>query len=1488
MQIPVWNMTLIGIYVAALVFTSVDSIRSTTDIDPCLSEHHTIIDDFRRSTKYRPKASERRLCDNNLIPGWYRLKINGTDADIPTKCIKVKRCGTAAPIWLSMPKDEMPIPGTTKSGSACVTWAPRGEYPECCPIRFPVEVKNCINFFVYKLTSTGGCDLAYCAEVPKKTCSIGQVYIRHLKKCIDYNARTSKPSLQVSVSRKNVMITCTFRVLNKLIAMTSPTFYIAWYRKERGNSLIKSTFTRKTKDSIVIGEHAFSGDTVICSVEEIYQQKNKKSRKSRPYFIGIKLLRKKVVLREDRPVTNVTLISTVPIVCDNNANTCDITIRLSLQTPGDISSTITFEKCVVHFGMGWKCKKDICQEQTFQVAMSPNLKHLSKQKLIVNGDITTANLLSWRQNKVNFKMKVVDFPSASCYILSGLHIISFAGSVEKVQEEGVFVLLSSEESSLQVHARTVRNPQHDMYSLCGLAMRYEGVTVTINRCSDNQWNTRFTLQYQGQQQNSRINIFEARNGKLLTIYIHDLLQIRIDINSLDISASVHISGFYSNRVEGLCGTVVRKRNKNAVTTVTNGYGFKVWRVEFHQSLFHTSFLDSYEGIKTSYPNCQCSLNSSPNTCTENKNKSEFYSFIYQKDITSEFYVTKKNPLITKTYNISSKRDISDNSVSMPSDARQQCKEVIRESDLFLKCVPLRGRILVDIISVCEKIATVQDRSTWIPIVLRLMESVCNFAYTSNTSLSDHNVTSGIDQVTIIKDLFRCPENCFEHGLCTRDGCDCYKGYSGVECLNKAVVPTNDGSSQSTETRTVTSTPTDLYVTPRSPETTYVSMKTRTTKITPITTTIISTTATTTTTTLATTISKTTKTTEKTTTPSPTTTMAPSTSPPTTASPRNPIFVSCDTKSSGCNFVYLRIQSNQFPVSCRVTNLKFKNKEWIPWQPSMFPTIRYVTSTLAECLLNSSIIIPADGDPVFKVEVLGAGGEVLSDKLFSRMNKRCQSCSFWRGCRTRRNVCVIDGKCYMDQDKNPTNKCEVCLASSSSNQWSRSEDNLPPVLQRDPYEFSMVEGDTINGSILAYDPEGSPLRFSINSTRATVHHGGSFVYKTNVSSLGRKDYFEYFRISVMDECNLQSSIVVKVAVRLCSCQNDGECVNKTITMPNNDRSIECNCQHPYTGTRCEKSPDYCASRPCFPGVQCTNLNTSYRCGRCPSGYAGNGAICKPSCSSSPCFENVTCIDDFYGERGFRCGPCPRFYRGDGVRCNRTDVDICKYGICPSDGQCENTEKPPGYRCLPCPSGYHGDGQKCTDRCRVNCLNGGTCVGGNRCICNQGYEGNACEREVCTIQCLNGGRCYRRNQCVCPAEYTGYYCQTPVCSPPCQNQGVCVRPGTCYCPYGYFGSFCERATCWTYCQNGGRCVFNSCQCTSGWSGQHCQIPKCDTNCMNGGTCVGSNQCRCTPGYWGSYCQHALCWPRCRYGGQCIRPNECRCRQGYSGRYCQVVDT
>lgn len=102
----------------------------------------------------------------------------------------------------------------------------------------------------------------------------------------------------------------------------------------------------------------------------------------------------------------------------------------------------------------------------------------------------------------------------------------------------------------------------------------------------------------------------------------------------------------------------------------------VYRMEFYQSLFYIFFLDLYEGIKILYFNCQCLFNLFLNMCMENKNKSEFYFFIYQKDIILEFYVIKKNLFIIKIYNIFFRCDISDNSVFMLSDVREQCKEVI--------------------------------------------------------------------------------------------------------------------------------------------------------------------------------------------------------------------------------------------------------------------------------------------------------------------------------------------------------------------------------------------------------------------------------------------------------------------------------------------------------------------------------------------------------------------------------------------------------------------------------------------------------------------------------------------------------------------------------------------------------------------------------------------------------------------------------------------
>ena len=64
------------------------------------------------------------------------------------------------------------------------------------------------------------------------------------------------------------------------------------------------------------------------------------------------------------------------------------------------------------------------------------------------------------------------------------------------------------------------------------------------------------------------------------------------------------------------------------------------------------------------------------------------------------------------------------------------------------------------------------------------------------------------------------------------------------------------------------------------------------------------------------------------------------------------------------------------------------------------------------------------------------------------------------------------------------------------------------------------------------------------------------------------------------------------------------------------------------------------------------------------------------------------------------------------------------------------------------------------------------------------------ESCSISCLNGGTCVGFNRCRCTPEYKGIFCEQAVCIPDCINNGVCVRPGVCYCPIGFYGQQCEN--------------------------------------------------------------------------------------------------
>jgi hypothetical protein len=224
---------------------------------------------------------------------------------------------------------------------------------------------------------------------------------------------------------------------------------------------------------------------------------------------------------------------------------------------------------------------------------------------------------------------------------------------------------------------------------------------------------------------------------------------------------------------------------------------------------------------------------------------------------------------------------------------------------------------------------------------------------------------------------------------------------------------------------------------------------------------------------------------------------------------------------------------------------------------------------------------------------------------------------------------------------------------------------------------------------------------------------------------------------------------------------------------------------------------------------------------------------------------------------------------------------------------------------------------------------------RCSCNHGYYGTACEKVMCPgegqdlymAKNADGGRndgvCSNHGDCdsdtgMCTTCDDGFYhgekkaCELKHCPPSkdgtvdekCSGHGSCdtIR-GICSCEEGFSGPGCENQSCpnsngvlYAYtsgnaCNGRGACDVDSgkCACTQPYYGDSCEKSKCPDDCLGLGGCnAQTGKCACPEGRHGTSCEFYTCPKDCNgpSSGGCNRlTGKCVCKMGYIGDSCEI---
>ncbi|GFR59693.1 von Willebrand factor D and EGF domain-containing protein-like [Elysia marginata] len=301
--------------------------------NPCSGSIYNELNEPHRSTGYETGYPEKPICDIHLPEGWYRFT-SKAGGEMPTTCPDRLKCGTVVPIWM---KGTHPtVADDIVMREACGNFnSGSGAANPCCEHKVDIAVKNCSGFYVYYLSPPPSCPVAYCAgDIPP--CPLGKWSPTGFAPCKDAHPQLkTRPTLTgpIILNNKSFEFHCD---INWPQMDPDQRFQVVWtFEGKEDPAVLPQVLQDPDRTAILDGTllRGHLNTNVGCQVRAFYdgnQAQMSGTLKSNTFYAGVTMNPAKLVVSEKAFEEEISISSTVPILCDHNTECC-ITFKLDVD-----------------------------------------------------------------------------------------------------------------------------------------------------------------------------------------------------------------------------------------------------------------------------------------------------------------------------------------------------------------------------------------------------------------------------------------------------------------------------------------------------------------------------------------------------------------------------------------------------------------------------------------------------------------------------------------------------------------------------------------------------------------------------------------------------------------------------------------------------------------------------------------------------------------------------------------------------------------------------------------------------------------------------------------------------------------------------------------------------------------------------------------------------------------------------------------------------